>query len=65
MPEIARDSHTGALVKACDASKKSKYVCLEAHIEAKHRLVGMQGQYRFALKVCTECHEHQQINILS
>jgi hypothetical protein len=99
MPEIARDSHTGALVKACDASKKSKYVCLcpdkhavflrkgmeraahfahfsaeggyegavvgcrrggesEEHIEAKHRLVGMQGQYRFALKVCTECHEH-------
>ena len=98
MPEIARDSQTGALIKACDASKKSKYVCLcpdkhavflrkgmeraahfahysveegggavlgcrgggesEEHIEAKHRLVEMQGQYKFALRTCTECYEN-------
>ena len=97
MPEIARDSQTGALIKACDASKKSTFVCLcpdkhavflrkgmeraahfahysveeggavvgcrgggesEEHIEAKHRLVETQGQYKFALKTCTECDEN-------
>jgi hypothetical protein len=98
MPEIARDSQTGALIKACDASKKSTFVCLcpdkhavflrkgmeraahfahysveegggavlgcrgggesEEHIEAKHRLVEMQGQYKFALRTCTECYEN-------
>jgi len=98
MPEIARDSQTGALIKACDASKKSTFVCLcpdkhavflrkgmeraahfahysveegggavvgcrgggesEEHIEAKHRLVETQGQYKFALRTCTECYEN-------
>lgn len=95
MPEYAKDSLTGALVKASDASKQGKYVCLcpdkhavflrkgmeraahfahfgvegghevtcrgggesEEHIEAKHRLVEMQGQYKFALKKCMECGE--------
>jgi len=93
MPEYAKDSLTGALVKASDASKHGKYVCVcpdkhavflrkgleraahfahfsveggrevtcrgggesEEHMEAKHRLVEMQGQYKFALKRCMEC----------
>jgi hypothetical protein len=96
MPEYAKDSQTGALRKASDASKQGKYVCLcpdkhavflrkgleraahfahystdeggrevtcrgggesEEHIEAKHRLVEMQGQFKFALKKCIECGE--------
>lgn len=95
MPEYAKASQTGVLVKAGDASKQSKYVCLcpdkhavflrkgleraahfahfsveggrevtcrgggesEEHIEAKHRLVEMQGQFKFALKKCMECGE--------
>jgi len=95
MPEYAKASQTGVLVKASDASKQGKYVCLcpdkhavflrkgleraahfahfsveggrevtcrgggesEEHIEAKHRLVEMQGQFKFALKKCMECGE--------
>ena len=94
MPEYAKDSQTGALRKASEASKQGKYVCLcpdkhavflrkgleraahfahysteeggrevtccgggesEEHIEAKHRLVEMQGRFKFALKKCMEC----------
>jgi hypothetical protein len=96
MPEYAKDSQTGVLLKARDASKQGKYVCLcpdkhpvflrkgleraahfahysteeggrevtccgggesEEHIEAKHRLVEMQGRFKFALKKCMECGE--------
>jgi hypothetical protein len=95
MPEYAKDFQTGALIKASNASKQGKFVCLcpdkhavflrkgleraahfahfsvedgrevtcrgggesEEHIEAKHRLVEMQGQYKFALKKCMECGE--------
>lgn len=93
MPATARDSLTGEFVKACNASKTSKYVCLcpdthavflrkgmervahfahfslevtcrgggesDEHMEAKHRLVEMQGRFKFALKTCTECRESQ------
>ena len=43
----------GGAVLGCRGGGES-----EEHIEAKHRLVEMQGQYKFALKTCTECDEN-------
>jgi hypothetical protein len=45
MPETARDSETGAFVKASDASKKSKYVCL---CPDKHAVFLRKGTERVA-----------------